>query len=69
MDMCTMMLRYHGDGGISRAMFLVLHGASKPDDMFLPRMPPRTLRGNPTSSQTSIIRNIVVNGNAYRARH
>ena len=46
--MCTVMLRYQGEGGISRAMFLVRHGASKPPAMFLPRIPPRTVSGNPT---------------------
>lgn len=47
--MCTAMLRYQGEGGISRAMFLVRQGASKPPAMFLPRMPPRTVSGNPTA--------------------
>ena len=41
-------LRYQGAGGISRAMFLVLQGASNPDAMFLPMIPPRTVRGKPT---------------------
>ena len=42
-------LRYQGAAGISRAMFLVLHGASKPLAMFLPSIPPRTVRGKPTA--------------------
>ena len=65
--MWTTTLRYHGDGGISLAIFLVRHGASKPEAMFFPRIPPKTLRGKPTNNQTNMMRNIVVNGNACTA--
>lgn len=64
--MWTTTLRYHGDGGISRAMFLVRHGASNPRAKFFPRIPPSTLRGNPTSSHTNMISRMVVNGKAWR---
>lgn len=40
---------YQGTGGISRGMFLVLHGASKPEAQFLPNMPPMTVNGKPTA--------------------
>ena len=66
MAMCTTTLRYHGDRGISLAMFLVRQGASNPKERFLPSIPPSTLRGNPTNSHTNMMRNIVVNGNACR---
>ena len=42
------MLRYHGAGGISRAMFLVRQGASKLPAKFFPIIPPNTVRGKPT---------------------
>ena len=64
MAMWTTTLRYHGDGGISREMFFVRQGASNPEARFLPRMPPRTLSGKPTSSHTSISSKMVVNGSA-----
>lgn len=64
-NICTITLRYHGNDGISRAIFFVRHGASNPEAIFLPSIPPNTLRGNPTNNHTIIIRNIVVNGNAY----
>lgn len=66
--MWTTILRYHGDGGISRAMFFVRHGASKPRARFLPRIPPKTLSGKPTNSHTNMISRMVEKGNAWRAR-
>ena len=53
MAMCTGRLRYHGAGGISRDMFLVRHGASKPLAMFLPMIPPKTVRGKPTGMKSA----------------
>ena len=37
--------RYHGIAGISRAIFFVRHGASKPLAQFFPRIPPITVSG------------------------
>jgi hypothetical protein len=37
--------------GISLGIFLVRHGALKGDDQFLPKIPPMTVRGNPTIIQ------------------
>ena len=68
MAICTTILRYHGDGGISLAIFLVRHGASKPEAKFFPRMPPMTLRGNPTSNHTNMMRRMVVKGRAWEER-
>ena len=39
---------YQGTAGISRAMFFVLHGASKLPAQFLPKIPPITVSGYPT---------------------
>ncbi len=49
---CAQPERYHGMGGISRAMFLVRHGASKLPAQFLPKMPPITVSGYPTEAKT-----------------
>ena len=51
MAMCMGRLLYHGAGGISREMFLVRQGASKPSATFLPRIPPSTVRGKPTARE------------------
>ena len=64
MAICTTTLRYHGDGGISLAIFLVRHGASNPDAIFFPKMPPSTLSGKPTSNHTHMMRIMVLNGKA-----
>ena len=42
---CANAERYQGMMGISRAIFLVLHGASKPLAQFLPKIPPMTVNG------------------------
>lgn len=55
---------YQGWGGISRAMFLVRQGASKGLALFFPKMPPMTVRGKPTSSQTVRSSRMVVAGRA-----
>ena len=55
---------YQGWGGISRAMFLVRQGASQGLALFFPKMPPMTVRGKPTSSQTVRSRRMVVAGRA-----
>ena len=72
MAMCTRTLRYHGDGGISRAMFFVRQGASNPEAMFLPSIPPSTVRGNPTSTQTnmngSACEGVIVSEGEYRGK-
>ena len=41
-------LAYHGIGGISLGMFFVLQGALKLPAQFLPKIPPRMVRGKPT---------------------
>ena len=41
---------YQGFDGISLGIFFVLHGASNPDVQFLPKIPPRTVNGNPTKT-------------------
>lgn len=55
---------YQGWGGISRAMFLVRQGASKGLALFFPKIPPMTVRGKPTSSQTVRSSRMVVAGRA-----
>lgn len=55
---------YQGWGGISRAMFLVRQGASKGLALFFPKMPPMTVRGKPTNSQTVRSSRMVVAGRA-----
>jgi len=42
---------YHGTDGISREIFLVRHGASKPLAQFFPNIPPITVKGYPTEKQ------------------
>lgn len=39
---------YHGIGGISLGIFFVLQGALKLPAQFLPKIPPRIVRGKPT---------------------
>lgn len=55
---------YQGCGGISLAMFFVRQGASKGLALFFPKMPPMTVRGKPTSSQTVRSSRMVVAGRA-----
>ena len=42
---------YHGIGGISLGIFFVLHGALKLLAQFLPKIPPRMVRGKPTETK------------------
>ena len=42
---------YHAIGGISLGMFFVLHGASKLPAQFLPKIPPRMVKGKPTKTE------------------
>ena len=42
---------YHAIGGISLGMFFVLHGASKLPAQFLPKIPPRMVKGKPTETE------------------
>jgi len=42
---------YHDIGGISLGMFFVLHGALKLPAQFLPKIPPRIVRGKPTATE------------------
>lgn len=47
---CKLSSVYHDIGGISLGMFFVLHGALKLPAQFLPKIPPRMVRGKPTET-------------------
>ena len=59
---CKLGFVYHDIGGISLGMFFVLHGALKLPAQFLPKIPPRMVRGKPT--ETENIRN-----NTFKGMH
>lgn len=48
---CKLYHAYHAIGGISLGMFFVLHGALKLPAQFLPKIPPRMVKGKPTETE------------------
>lgn len=48
---CKLNHAYHAIGGISLGMFFVLHGALKLPAQFLPKIPPRMVKGKPTENR------------------
>lgn len=48
---CKLNHANHAIGGISLGMFFVLHGALKLPAQFLPKIPPRMVKGKPTENR------------------
>eukprot|EP00955_Chlamydomonas_euryale_P000335 3684-Chlamydomonas_euryale.AAC.2 len=64
MTICGMAVRYHGSCGTSRGYLLVRHGARNSVLLFLPAMPPNTVRGMVMTHQMRMMMTIVPKGSA-----